>query len=111
MTANFKKEFISFIFIYNSTLETLIGSELWKIPSFFLTRKRFKSDNFSIASDKQKCAGHLYKETANENKQFKETKIMISNSFFIVVNLCMESLGIALGNSLNGEVVDQGIEH
>ena len=66
----------------------------------------------------KKCARHLYKETANENKQFKETKIMISNSFFIrksfhgiVVNLCMESLGIALGNSLNGEVVNQGIEH
>ena len=84
---------------------------------FFLTQKGSNqiispllliSKNLHVTSEKPK----------KENKQFKETKTWISYSFLIrksfndiVVNLCMESLEIAHGDPLNGEVVDQGIDH
>ena len=40
---------------------------------FLITQKLFISFNFSTASASKKCASHSRRETANENKQFKET--------------------------------------
>ena len=46
----------------------------------FLTRKSVYFCEFLFS---KKCASHVRTDTANENKQFKETKTLISNSYLI----------------------------
>ena len=65
------------------TLETLIRSETWKIPLFSWLEKclfLWISQLFLIS---KKCASHFCREIANDNKQFKERKTRISNSYLI----------------------------
>ena len=57
--------------------------ELWKIKSFFLTRKLFNHDIFSVASKRQESVRGFFKETTKESKPFKETKNWKSNSYLI----------------------------
>ena len=47
-----------------------------KYLRFFSTRKVFISASFSLLHIGMKCASHFCSETANENKQFKETKTL-----------------------------------
>ena len=43
----------------------------------FLTQKRVSP----LFLKNKKCANHLLREPANENKHFKETKTLITNSY------------------------------
>ena len=45
-----------------------------------LTQKLFISVSFPLHLINKKCACHLCREFANENKQYKATKILIYNS-------------------------------
>ena len=57
---------------------------MWKKPSFFWVNQIFWTDNLNIGSCKQEIRNcHFLRETGNKKKQFKETKTMISNSYFI----------------------------
>ena len=57
----------------------------------FLTRRVFISMSVSNVSYNQKFENHFYRETTNENKQFKETKhlYLIRQSF-----LCKSGIAI-----------------
>ena len=47
----------------------------------FLTQEVFILVKFPIAYYNRKCASHFRRETANDNKQFKEIKTWISNTY------------------------------
>ena len=64
--------------IHNGTLETLINHMEDNVV--FLIRKVSISDNFFTSPYKQ---SHFRRENPNYNKQFKETKTWISNSYKI----------------------------
>jgi len=57
--------------IYNSTLEILIWSKMWKIKSFFWFENCSipNPDNFfSLSYTSKKCASHFCREATNQNK-------------------------------------------
>ena len=63
--------------IFNGTLETLLWSKISLLEKcLFLWVSPLPLIN-------EKCAGYICRETANENKQFKETKTLISDSYLI----------------------------
>ena len=65
-------------------LKTLIRSQqMWKIKPFFLTQYQFDLSQFYIHLYKELCTSHFRIEPANENEQFKETKIWKCYSYLI----------------------------
>ena len=65
----------------------------WKV--FISVRIRF-----SLLLINKKCANHFCRETANENEQFKETNILISNSNFIKKEGTVKNFIITFGITL-----------
>ena len=61
--------------IYKGTLETLIWSQMWNMPSFFWLEKCLFLWVSRLLLINEKCASHFRRETASENKQFKETNL------------------------------------
>ena len=66
--------------IYNGFF---IRSKMWKILSFFSLNKCFFLWVSPLLLKKKECGSHYHRELTNENKQFRETKSLISNSYFI----------------------------
>ena len=66
--------------IYNGFF---IRSKMWKILSFFSLNKCFFLWVSPLLLKKKECGSHNHRELTNENKQFRETKSLISNSYFI----------------------------
>jgi len=52
---------------------------MWKISSWFFKK-------FLLLFLNKKCASYFSRETANDNKQFKETKTLIARKEFISVS-------------------------
>ena len=62
--------------VYYGTLKTLTWSKIWKKKCLYLGVS-------SLSFTDEKCASHFCRETANENKQLKETKSLISHFYLI----------------------------
>ena len=69
--------------IYNGTFEPFIGSKTWKKKSFLWLEKCLFLIIYSLLLISKECSSHFCRETVNENKQFKETRTWISNSYLI----------------------------
>ena len=62
--------------IYNGTLETLIWSKMWKIPSMFWLEKCLFLWGSTLLLLNNKYATHFHRENATENKHFIEIHIL-----------------------------------